>query len=84
MIILVTGATTGFGAATVRRFVANGDQVIATGRRTELLTKLKTELGNQVHTFTLDVCSPDQVKTFFENSNRACRRKKQPCSVPRK
>lgn len=33
--LLVTGATSGFGAAIARRFLANGHQVIATGRRVE-------------------------------------------------
>ncbi len=33
MIILVTGATAGFGESITRRFVANGHKVIATGRR---------------------------------------------------
>ncbi|STQ12141.1 3-hydroxypropionate dehydrogenase [Enterobacter cloacae] len=33
MIILVTGATAGFGECITRRFVANGHKVIATGRR---------------------------------------------------
>jgi 3-hydroxy acid dehydrogenase/malonic semialdehyde reductase len=31
MIILVTGATAGFGESITRRFVANGHKVIATG-----------------------------------------------------
>jgi serine 3-dehydrogenase len=30
---LITGATSGFGAATVDRFIAGGWRVVATGRR---------------------------------------------------
>ena len=33
MIIMVTGATAGFGESITRRFIANGHKVIATGRR---------------------------------------------------
>ncbi|VEC78847.1 NADP-dependent L-serine/L-allo-threonine dehydrogenase ydfG [Raoultella ornithinolytica] len=33
MIILITGATAGFGESMTRRFIANGHKVIATGRR---------------------------------------------------
>ncbi len=36
MIVLVTGATAGFGECIARRFVENGHKVIATGRRQRL------------------------------------------------
>ena len=42
---LITGASSGFGAATARRFVKDGWRVIITGRRTERLTTLAEELG---------------------------------------
>ena len=48
MIILVTGATAGFGECITRRFVANGHKVIATGRRQERLQELKEELGDNI------------------------------------
>lgn len=43
-IVLITGATSGFGEATARRFSAAGWHVIATGRRTERLEVLRAEL----------------------------------------
>jgi len=55
MIIFVTGATAGFGAAIARKFVNAGHQVIATGRRIERLQALKTELGDALHIVQLDV-----------------------------
>jgi NADP-dependent 3-hydroxy acid dehydrogenase YdfG len=55
MIILVTGATAGFGESITRRFVANGHKVIATGRRQERLKELKDELGDSILTAQLDV-----------------------------
>ena len=39
--ILITGATAGFGAATVERFLADGWRVIATGRRAQRLQALR-------------------------------------------
>ncbi|MFY9263507.1 MAG: SDR family oxidoreductase [Arcanobacterium sp.] len=45
---LVTGATSGIGEATVRALVADGYQVIATGRRVERLEKLSAELGCEI------------------------------------
>jgi 3-hydroxy acid dehydrogenase/malonic semialdehyde reductase len=55
MIVFVTGATAGFGAAITRRFVKEGHQVVASGRRADRLAELKAELGDAVHPFVLDV-----------------------------
>ncbi|MEB6336094.1 bifunctional NADP-dependent 3-hydroxy acid dehydrogenase/3-hydroxypropionate dehydrogenase YdfG [Serratia rhizosphaerae] len=55
MIIFVTGATAGFGEAIARKFVQQGHQVIAAGRRIDRLESLKDELGDALHTVQLDV-----------------------------
>jgi 3-hydroxy acid dehydrogenase / malonic semialdehyde reductase len=55
MIVLVTGATAGFGEAIARRFVAAGARVIAAGRRTERLQGLAAELGDALFPLPLDV-----------------------------
>lgn len=55
MIVLVTGATAGFGESITRRFIENGHKVIATGRRQERLIELKEELGDNLMTLQLDV-----------------------------
>ena len=53
---LITGATSGFGAATVERFVAGGWRVVATGRRTERLQKLVDQHGaERVHALAFDM-----------------------------
>ncbi len=44
-IIMITGATAGFGRATARKFAKNGYNVIITGRRKERLDELEKELG---------------------------------------
>ena len=55
-VILVTGATSGFGAATARLFAKNGWKVIATGRRAERLTELKAEFpAGTIHTIEMDL-----------------------------
>ena len=60
--ILITGATSGFGKACAEYFAAQGWQLILTGRRTERLEQLKTELGNAVRQIiTLDVREREQV-----------------------
>ncbi|WP_447727550.1 SDR family NAD(P)-dependent oxidoreductase [Sphingomonas koreensis] len=43
---LITGATSGFGAAASRAFVAAGWRVIGTGRRADRLDSLQAELGD--------------------------------------
>src|SRR6202142_2890546 len=56
MIVLVTGATSGSGAAIARRFAVEGHTVIAAGRRRERLAQLERELaGHRLHTVVLDV-----------------------------
>ena len=53
---LITGATSGFGAAAVRRFASAGWNVIATGRRGERLQPLVEEFGaDVVHAAAFDV-----------------------------
>ncbi|MEO8628020.1 MAG: SDR family NAD(P)-dependent oxidoreductase [Betaproteobacteria bacterium] len=46
--VMVTGATSGFGAAGVRRFAKAGWRVVGTGRRADRLQKLAEELGKDV------------------------------------
>ena len=67
MIILVTGATAGFGESITRRFVANGHKVIATGRRQERLQELKDELGDSILTAQLDVRNRAAIEEMMAN-----------------
>lgn len=59
--VLITGATAGFGEAIARRFVHDGHRVIATGRRTERLEALGSELGAALLPVPLDVTDGDAV-----------------------
>ncbi len=52
----ITGATAGFGAATVERFVAGGWRVIASGRRADRLQQLVDRHGaDRVHAEAFDM-----------------------------
>jgi 3-hydroxy acid dehydrogenase/malonic semialdehyde reductase len=62
MIVLITGATAGFGAEMARKFVKNGHQVIATGRRRDRLDALAAELGAQLMPLVMDVTSKDSIR----------------------
>lgn len=61
MIVFITGATSGFGAEMARKFAKNGHKVIATGRRTDRLAALATELGQAVLTMEMDVTSKSSI-----------------------
>lgn len=62
MNILITGASAGFGAAMVKKFVMTGDHVIASGRRRDRLKQLKNEFGSQVHLLEFDVRDKNAVE----------------------
>ncbi|MCK0196146.1 SDR family NAD(P)-dependent oxidoreductase [Ancylobacter sp. 6x-1] len=53
--VLVTGATSGIGAASARRFIEAGAHVVATGRRADRLIALRDELGPRLHPLEVDV-----------------------------
>ncbi len=60
--VFVTGATSGFGEATARRFAGAGHKVIIAGRRADRLDVIKGELGDRVHAAPLDVQDEDRIK----------------------
>jgi len=62
MIVFVTGASAGFGAEIARKYIREGHQVIAAGRRTERLAALREELGERLLPLMLDVCDRDAVR----------------------
>ncbi|MFF0149565.1 SDR family oxidoreductase [Amycolatopsis sulphurea] len=59
--VFVTGASAGFGAAIARRFVAEGDRVVAAARSSERLAELARELGDALLPLTLDVRDRESV-----------------------
>lgn len=62
-VIFITGATSGFGAATARLFAQNGWKVVATGRRFERLEKLRDEFSEgQIHIAQMDLMDDDSIK----------------------
>ncbi len=61
---LITGATSGFGEAAARLFVADGWQVIGTGRRRERLDTLAAELGAAFRPVQLDMRDLAAVEAF--------------------
>lgn len=62
--ILVTGASGGIGAATVRKLVADGAEVIASGRKLEPLKALTEETG--CRTLPFDLESEDSIRDALD------------------
>jgi NADP-dependent 3-hydroxy acid dehydrogenase YdfG len=68
-IIMITGATTGFGKATAIKFAENGYNIIITGRRQDLLNKLTEILSVsykvKVLALCFDVRNKEEVESFI-------------------
>ncbi|EED36479.1 bacilysin biosynthesis oxidoreductase BacC [Luminiphilus syltensis NOR5-1B] len=63
---MITGGSSGIGAATARRFVAEGAEVLITDINMEAADALAAELGDAVTTFRCDVKSEAEVKAAAE------------------
>jgi len=60
---MITGATSGFGAAAARKFVKAGWRVVATGRRADRLKKLADEFGtDKVFVSAFDMRKADAIE----------------------
>jgi serine 3-dehydrogenase len=66
--ILITGATSGFGEAAARKFVAGGWRAIGTGRRAERLRQLQEELGDAFLPLEIDMRDLAAVETLAKLS----------------
>ncbi|VXC38442.1 L-allo-threonine dehydrogenase, NAD(P)-binding [Burkholderia sp. 8Y] len=63
MIVFVTGASAGFGAAIARTFVQGGHRVVAAARRKERLDALSKELGDALLPVEIDVRDESAVRS---------------------
>lgn len=69
-IVLITGATSGIGLGCARKFAANGDKLILTGRNATRLSEISSELkaqGAQVLTLQFDVRDRDAAQEAVES-----------------
>ena len=66
-LVIITGASSGFGWASAKKFAVNGWLVVAAARRVDKLEKLQQELGEErckIH--SLDVTSEKSIALFIE------------------
>ncbi len=64
-IALVTGGSSGIGLATAKRFIADGAQVVITGRNQDALDAALTELGEQATAIRGDVANLEDLDRLF-------------------
>lgn len=70
MILFITGASAGIGAAIARRFAKEGHELILAARRKDKLEILCKELGKKAHPLQLDVTSRASVEKAFHQIGR--------------
>ena len=69
-IVFITGATSGIGLGCARKFAANGDKLILTGRNASRLSEISNELkaqGTEVVTLKFDVRDRDAAQEAIES-----------------
>ena len=69
-IVLITGATSGIGLACARKFAANGDRLILTGRNESRLAEIRKELadkGTDVMTLAFDVRDSKKAEKYIQD-----------------
>ncbi len=66
MIVFITGASAGFGAAMARTFVKGGHKVLISGRREDRLQALAAELGAAARAIALDVTDKASIKAALD------------------
>ena len=70
-VVMVTGATSGIGRATARRFAADGSQVIACGRDSSALEEVEQEIksqGGKSLSLPVDVTVESQLQQAFHTA----------------
>lgn len=66
--VLLTGATGGIGNAIARALHARGADLIISGRRSEVLSELASELGDRVEVQAVDLADIDAVRELGESA----------------
>ena len=70
---MVTGASSGIGAATARRLAGEGYEVVLGARREERIQALAEEIGAPARAIPLDVTDQQSVERFCQQLGEPCR-----------
>jgi len=69
-VALITGGTSGIGAATARLFVSEGARVVITGRSVEKGQALAAELGSNASYREADITEEDAIRDYIEHTTQ--------------
>src|SRR6185503_8326723 len=63
-VAIITGATSGIGMATARKFAEQGGKVAAAGRKKDVLSKIATA---NIKTYTVDLLNERETAAFVQS-----------------
>ncbi|MEM1343430.1 MAG: SDR family oxidoreductase [Pseudomonadota bacterium] len=66
MIVMITGASQGIGAATAKAFATAGHTAILVARKAEALERIAAEIGENAVALPADIADPASVAALFE------------------
>ena len=69
-VALITGATGGIGLSIAKKMKSNGAKLILSGTKQEVLTKLESELGDNVKSIVTDLGNKDDIISLANKSEQ--------------
>ncbi|SQH74992.1 putative short-chain dehydrogenase [Shewanella benthica] len=69
--ILITGASSGLGAALANIYGTEGQSLLLTGRNEQRLARVASNISGEVHAIAADLCQPQEISALLDSLSQA-------------